>query len=147
MKIKSVVKTLFWVLFLNCIFQYSLMLPTYVVEQKAQKTATAYAAQFPSDQRETIHQQFVQNYIEAMSDKSILKIPFIADFSYSDLKEQQLQLGLDLKGGIQLGLGINKEVFLYQLVQNSNHANFKKALALTNEKLAPTDPNYMAVFF
>jgi len=147
MKIKSLIKTLFWVLLVTCLFQYSLMLPTYAVEQKAEKLATTYAAQFPVDQQATIQQQFVRNYLETMEDEPILRIPYITDFSYNDLKEQQLQLGLDLKGGMQVVLGINKEAFLKQLVNHTTHSNFEKALSLTNEQISSIDPTYIDVFF
>ena len=147
MKIKSIVKTLFWVLFITCLFQYSLMLPTYAVEQKANNLATTYAAQFPLEQQEAIQQQFVQNYLDSKSNESVLRIPYVTDFSYNDLKGQQLQLGLDLKGGMQVLLGINKATFLKQLVDDSSPSNFEKALALTNEQITTTDPNYITVFF
>lgn len=147
MKTKSIVKTLFWVLFLTCSFQYSLMLPTYAVEQKANNLATTYAAQFPLEQQKTIQQQFVQNYLDNISNESILSIPYLTEFSYNDLKGQQLQLGLDLKGGMQVLLGINKATFLKQLVDPYASSNFEKTLALTNEQVDPTNPNYITVFF
>ena len=144
---KSIIKTTFWVLFLTCLFQYSLMIPTYAVEQKAAQLATEYAAQFPIEQQASIQQQFTQNYLDAVTNEPMLSIPYITDLSYKDLKEQQLQLGLDLKGGMQVSLGINKANFLKQLLNHSTPANFEKALVLTNGQVATTSPNYITVFF
>ena len=147
MKNKSLIKVLFWTLFLVVTFQFSLAIPTTLVERSAANKAYNYAQDFPIEQQENVKQIYEQSYLDSIATEVVFSIPYIANFTYNDLKDQQLQLGLDLKGGMQLTLKLNTADFLKNLAGDKQRANFDKALNYADSKTGLSQDEYIAAFF
>ena len=147
MKSKSLVKTLFYLLFFVCGFQYLLMIPTYLIEKNAAKSADLYASEYPFLQQEEKKQIYLQNYLDSISNKTIFKIPYVAEYTDQSLKERQIKPGLDLAGGMQITLGFDMEKFLQKIVYEPNNSHFKVALKETNEIGVLHSKKYINTFF
>ncbi|MBK7696247.1 MAG: hypothetical protein IPI30_18575 [Saprospiraceae bacterium] len=85
-------------------------------------------------------------YLDSMSDRTIFSIPLLKDYTYNDLKKQQLALGLDLKGGLSTILQIDLRDFLVSLSGNNQDPNFKTALDNANERLKNSQADFISLF-
>jgi len=112
-------------------------IPTGDVESSAEE-AGLVAGDFNS----TDYKIAKSRYLDSMSNETVLSIPFLKDYSYSELKRQQLALGLDLKGGMSTVLEVDLSEFLRVLAgNNKNEPAFKQALkdAKTAQKNSQSD--------
>ena len=128
-------------------FQYALMIPTYQVEQQAMKKASLYASTFHPEKQEIAQQQFIDNYLDSISNKVIFSIPYLNNYTYNDLKARQLKLGLDLKGGLQLGLGFDMTHFIKNLAEQPSDLIFLKALEVAKQKSSFSPEHFISTFF
>ncbi len=136
-------------LILICIYQLSFNFVTRRAESKATSYAetavlngkslesvvapnTANAALF-KDSVQTEIRKKRQSYLDSISNKTIFNIG-IAQFTYQECKDQQLNLGLDLQGGMNVVLQVSTEDLIRALADNSGDPTFNKALALAREK-------------
>jgi len=147
MKNKTSIKALFWILFIAVIFQFSLMIPTTLVERTAASKATMYAQTFPIEQQQVVKRSYKQAYLENIATEVIFRIPYIANLTYNDLKDQQLQLGLDLKGGMQLTLRLNTADFLRDLAGDVQIDKFDKSLEYADKEMGLSQEEYIDAFF
>ena len=97
---KGFVKFLLIALTAVCVLQYIYMIPTYNVEKDAEAHAESLVSNLPDGSTERITKKRAYNaeYLDSMSSEEIFSIPLLKDFTYNELKEQNLALGLDLKG-------------------------------------------------
>lgn len=134
MKNKQGTKILLILMIIACSYQYLLMLPTYFVEREAER----------------IHSQegiAVQDYFDEIADEVIFHIPFITEYTYDKLKQQQLKLGLDLQGGMQMSLCLDTEVFLKSLVKSNGNQLFNEVLAQTKKDMKFSRNQFIPHFF
>ncbi|HVF98017.1 MAG TPA: protein translocase subunit SecD, partial [Flavisolibacter sp.] len=66
--------------------------------------------------------------------------------SYQKLKEQELNLGLDLQGGINVTLEVELAGLLRSMANNSKDANFLKALQNAESRKANSSADYVSLF-
>ena len=115
MQSKGAVKLLAILLALVCLYQLSFTFITRSVESDAKEFAKG------NEQKEKI-------YLDSLSSKGVYNL-FVKDYSYQECKEREINLGLDLKGG----MNVTMEVSVVDLVRslagaNQNDPNFKKAI-------------------
>src|SRR5882724_4558838 len=66
--------------------------------------------------------------------------------SYQKAKENELLLGLDLQGGINVTLNIELDGLIKNLSNNPNDAGLKKALAEADRRKVSSDADYITLF-
>jgi SecD/SecF fusion protein len=66
--------------------------------------------------------------------------------SYQKAKEQELNLGLDLQGGMSVTLEVELEGMLKTLSNNPKNPALNKALATANQRKASSDADYITLF-
>ena len=100
---KGFIKLLLVLLIIVSLLQCAYIIPTNRVENKADSYAQSLVSSMP-DGIEKIEKkrQLVSNYLDSMSSETIFSIPLLKDYTYDELKKQQLALGLDLKGGMSV---------------------------------------------
>jgi len=139
---KGMIKWLLILVAIVCAIQLFYFIPTGDVESSAEE-AGLVAGDFNS----TDYKIAKSRYLDSMSNETVLSIPFLKDYSYSELKRQQLALGLDLKGGMSTVLEVDLSEFLRVLAgNNKNEPAFKQALkdAKTAQKNSQSD--YITLF-
>ena len=144
---KGLIKTLLVILVVICIVQFLYVLPTRNVE----KNADAYAEQLASgaanaDEAYAIEKEARSNYLDSMSSENIFSIPGIKSYTYDELKKQQLNLGLDLAGGMSATLRIDLKQLLLSLANNTKDQTFLDALAMADKELANSQSDYITLF-
>lgn len=108
-----------------CIYQLSFTFKTRSVE----KAAARYAAQFSPEQQAEAE----QHYLDSVQNLPVYNLGF-TKFTYKVCKEKELNLGLDLKGGMNVMLEVQVEDVIKALAGDSQHdPAFAAAIAEANE--------------
>jgi SecD/SecF fusion protein len=87
-----------------------------------------------------------KNYLDSIQNETILNLGFV-EYTYKDCKSRQLNLGLDLKGGMNVTMEISLVDLLRSMSGNSKDINFNKALQLASEKQKSSQADYLTLFF
>lgn len=132
MQNKGALKFLAIVLALACLYQLSFTFFTKRVENKA----VEYAAGNPSRE---------QAYLDSMKNQVVFNLG-ITQFTYSDCKNRELNLGLDLKGGMNVMLEISEQDILRALSDNSTDPAFNEALTEAVAAQKSSSDNFITLF-
>ncbi len=125
MQSKGFIKLIAVLLALACVYQLSFSFKTRSVEKKAAE----YAAQFPLERQAEAE----QHYLDSVQNLPVYNLGF-RKFSYKECKEKELNLGLDLKGGMNVMLEVQVEDVVKALAGDSqNDPAFVAAIAEANE--------------
>jgi len=144
---KGIIKFFLVVLTIVCAIQYMYLLPTRGVEEDAKEYAEQKASGIEDEL--AYQDQFKEarsKYLDSISDEVIVKVPLLKEFTYNELKSQQLALGLDLKGGMSVVLQVDLENFLITLADDNSDPDFRKALELASERMSATQSDYITLF-
>jgi SecD/SecF fusion protein len=134
---------LFAILFgLVSLYQLSFTYFTGTVEEKAQ--AYAQSKGDITDVREQAALE--QKYLDSVANKEVLDL-LVAKFTYNDIKDKEMNLGLDLKGGINAVLQVSVKEVLIALSNESKSVAFNQALEAADERLKESNANYLDLFF
>ncbi|MBN2745114.1 MAG: protein translocase subunit SecDF, partial [Bacteroidales bacterium] len=86
-------------------------------------------------------------YLDSMSNEVIYNLGII-DFTYSDCKERELNLGLDLKGGMNVTLEVQvQDVVNAMAGSNRNLPEFQKAVADAIEEQKNSQSDFITIFY
>ncbi|MBJ7881262.1 protein translocase subunit SecDF [Gelidibacter salicanalis] len=140
MQNKGLVK-LFAVLFgLVSIYQLSFTFKANQIEDRAEQIA-ALKSDDPTKRAED-----ETRYLDSLSNQKVFDIG-IASFTYNEVKDKAMNLGLDLKGGINVILEISVKDILKGLSNNSKDPVFNKALDDASELQKNSQNSYVEDFF
>ena len=117
------IKGFFWflttLLTAICLYQLSF---TWVADG-VENDAFEYAESFNENEREAKAKQ----YLDSINSEEVYDI-FIAKYTYADCKQRELNLGLDLKGGMNVTLEVMVVDVLKALSNNSSDKLFNKSI-------------------
>lgn len=140
MQNKGLIK-LFAILFgLVSLYQLSFTWFTGGVENKAKM----YAESKSDDGREIARLE--RAYLDSVANYPVIDLGFV-QFSYNEIKDKQLNLGLDLKGGINAILQVSVKDILIGLSNDSKNPVFNEALAKADLAQKSSDDTYLNLFF
>ena len=135
MQSKGVIKWVAILMGLACLYQLSFTWKTRSVE----KAAVEYAKSFPAEEQASMQQY----YLDSIENKTVYNVG-LTSFTYKQCKEKEINLGLDLKGGMNVMLEIQVEDVVKSLAGESQHdPNFVIALAEANEALRQGTGGYI----
>ena len=136
MQNKGVIKLLAVLLAIACVYQLSFSFATRRVEKKAAE----YAATYPVELQDKMEQQ----YLDSIQNLPVYSLG-IVDYTYKECQEKEINLGLDLKGGMNVMLEVQQGDVLKSLSDDSQDPKFLEALTLTSEQTRDGG-DYIAVF-
>lgn len=122
MKNQGVVKFFAVALVLVCLYQLSFTFKAVSIESDAEAFAELSTDTTVSKSR------LKRKYLDSLATEEVFNLGF-KDFTYLEVKERQLNLGLDLQGGMNVVLEISEVDILKALVNNPKNEDFNKALA------------------
>ncbi len=138
MQSKGAIKLLAVLLGLACIFQLSFTLKTANVEKKAAE----YAQAFAEEEQEAMEQY----YLDSVANKPVYNI-LLRKYTYKECKEREINLGLDLKGGMNVMLEIQVEDVVKALAGDSqNEPAFVAAMEVANEAVKQGTDDFIGAF-
>ena len=132
MKSKGAIKLFAIALTVVCLFQLSFTWFTYRAEQKAKEFANGDVLK-------------ERAYLDSIAREPLVNLGF-KKFSYLECKERELNLGLDLQGGMNVTLEVSLGDLVRSLANNNPDANFNKAIEVTNEKIKTSQKEYVVLF-
>ncbi|MCB9283961.1 MAG: protein translocase subunit SecDF [Lewinellaceae bacterium] len=143
---KGIVRFFLIVITIVCAVQYLFLLPTRGVERKAENYAKTVASTVPEAEQHDAYKMAKAAYLDSVSSEVVLNIPLLKKYTYQDLKNQQLALGLDLKGGMSVLLQVDLREFLVALSANNEDPTFVKALDIASANLENAQSDYITLF-
>lgn len=130
-----------------CLFQYFLMWQTNKIEAKADEYAQVVATgEDGSVERYLSEKAGKSKYLDSISQDTVFRIPLLANYTYNDLKDATLNLGLDLKGGMSAALEVDLKELLITLANKSKDDNFRQALKDADELKKTNQSDYVTLF-
>ena len=132
MQNKGALKFLAIVLAIACAYQLSFTFVTRHVENQAAR----YAAGDPVKE---------QNYLDSVKSQPVYNLGFVK-FNYKECKEKEINLGLDLRGGMNVMLEISVEDVIRALSNDSKDPIFNQALAQAREDQKNSTSDYITLF-
>ncbi len=113
---------------------------------KVEDSAKQYAKANVSDNNGRALARYERKYLDSVANKEVVNLGF-AKYSYNDIKNKEMNLGLDLKGGINAILQVSVKDILIGLSNDSQNTTFKQALANADEAQKNSQENYLDLFY
>ena len=133
MQNKGAIKTLAIIFGLIFLYQLSFTVVTKVVE----KRAAAYA------QGDEAKEKY---YLDSVSNVNVYNL-LVKKYTYRDAKEREINLGLDLKGGMNVTLEVSVKDIVNALAgANANDPVFQQAMQLATERQENSEGDFVTLF-
>lgn len=123
MQNKGAIRLIAIVLALVCLYQLSFTFFTKREENKAVKYATVDG---------NVDRKLESHYLDSISSEPIY---WLIDYTYKECKEREVNLGLDLKGGMNVTLEVSVTDLVYALSNNSTDSAFVQAMNIAKATL------------
>ena len=154
MQSKGAIRFVAILLAIACLWQLSFTLVTKMQENKAENYAeaavaaaeqsAAFAKVSDADKAfylDSIRKEENRHYLDSISSE---KVYF--GYTYKDVKAKEINLGLDLKGGMNVMLQVQLKDLVKALSGNNNTPEFSNALALAQERSVDSRADFITLF-
>ncbi|MGK0458647.1 MAG: SecD/SecF fusion protein [Polaribacter sp.] len=108
--------------------------------------AKAYAERKVTDNDARQKAIFEKKYLDSIASKEIIDLG-VAQYTYNDVRDKEMNLGLDLKGGINAILQVSVKEVLKNLSNDSKNEAFNQALEAADTQQKSSNANYLDLFF
>ncbi len=162
MQFKGLVKFFTVVLILISLYQLSFT----VVVNREDKKIDAQAEQWVQNQYPSVQEKYPDNrqkqviysdfldsvkreriqFIEDSTSDKIVYNTLIKKYTLPEAKAQQLSLGLDLKGGMNVVLEVSLRDLIHTMANNTTDPAFNKALDMAEEEKANSSADFITLF-
>lgn len=132
MQNKGAIRLLAILFAIVCLYQLSFTLVTKMVESKAK----AYANGDPKKEA---------FYLDSVSGKPVYNL-LVKNFTYKECNERQINLGLDLKGGMNVMLEVSTVDIVKAMSNNSQDTTFQKAIRLAQKMQMNSQEDFVTLF-
>lgn len=142
------------------LFQLSFTLKTNMVENNAEAYGELKAEQVSSqfaemkeenpiayyDTLNSIRNFYEQRYLDSISNTTVYDL-LITDYTYNQIKDNELSLGLDLQGGMSVIMQVSVKDLLVNLAgTNAKDPDFRKAINLASQRERSSDEDFVDLF-
>jgi SecD/SecF fusion protein len=117
-----------------CLYQLTFTFITNGVREDSEKFATVNG---------TVNSELQKQYLDSMDNVAVYPL---LGYTFKECKKREINLGLDLKGGMNVILEISPIELLKNLSGNSDNETFVKALELTKKKLENSQEDFLVLF-
>lgn len=124
MQNKGAIRLIAIALALVCVYQLSFTLVTKVVEKKASEYALV---------GNEVDKKKESHYLDSVSTEKVYNFLWVRKYTYKECKEREINLGLDLKGGMNVMLEVSVTDLVRALSNNSKDSAFVKAMAVAQK--------------
>ena len=131
MQNKGAIRFIAIALALVCLYQLSFTWVTKRVEKQAREYANGDSAK-----------EFY--YLDSIASEPVYNFLWVRDFTFRECKEREINLGLDLKGGMNVTLQVSVEDIVKSLSNNNTDSTFLKAFDLA--KTLPANQDFITRF-
>ena len=151
MQLKGIVRFVAIALIILCLFQLSFTWMARHTENNAAETAQkivskdAAANSLGADEKAEFLRKVKNHILDSMNTETVYNLGVIK-YTYQECKEQELGLGLDLKGGMSVVLQVSEEDIVNALAQNSQDAAYKKAFETAKQNMSNSSDDFATLF-
>jgi SecD/SecF fusion protein len=149
MQLKGLIRFFTILLILYSIYELSF---TWVVrahekkmEAKAQQFVALNYSTADSATKSQAYKERLKRLLDSTKDETV-HFGITGGISYDKAKEEELNLGLDLQGGINVTLKVELSGLLRSMANNSKDPNFNQALANATKRQANSSADYITLF-
>ena len=140
-----------------CAFQLSFTVVTSITEKKARNYATneqaiALAKQLAKNDAtietrltDSIQKARTRYYLDSVANQPVYNI-LIRKYTYKECLDREINLGLDLKGGMNVTMEVSVADVVKGMSGNSTNPVFTKAMAMANEKQKNSQKDFVTLF-
>jgi SecD/SecF fusion protein len=132
MQSKGAIKFFAIVLAIVCVYQLSFTLVTWNVEKNARQETRGDSAAY-------------QTYIDSISTAPVYNL-LVKNYTYRECKERELNLGLDLKGGMNVTLEVSVVDLIRSMANNSQDPTFLKAIENAQKAQVNSQKDFVTLF-
>lgn len=118
------------------------------IHQPSVEDAAKKSSSIAADQKgylDSVYAARKNFYLDSLKKKPVYDI-FITSYTYDDVKKRQLNLGLDLKGGMNVTLEVSVADIIRSLSNNSNDPTFNQALKNATALLKTSTKDFVVIF-
>ncbi|MBS3771179.1 MAG: protein translocase subunit SecDF [Bacteroidales bacterium] len=133
MQIKGAIRLVAILLTLICIYYLSFTVVTASVENDAEEYAQG-----------DLNKK--QAYLDSMANEEVYNFLGFRQYTLRECRQREINLGLDLKGGMNVILEVQVDDIIRSLSNNSQDTVFKQALQRANELQRQTQEDYITLF-
>lgn len=133
MQNRGAIKAIAIILAIACAYQLSFTF----VARNIEKKAARYAEGFPVE----LQQERQQSYLDSIKSQKVF-----LGFTYKQVKEREINLGLDLKGGMNVMLEISVEDVVRALSNDSQDPVFNAALSQARSEQKTSAEDFITLF-
>ncbi|MBX7124824.1 MAG: protein translocase subunit SecDF [Cyclobacteriaceae bacterium] len=138
MRNKGVVVVLTVVITLLCLYYLSFTYVSMRVQKDADKVATDASGHRNLEKR--------QRYMDSLYNKTVYNL-FGAEYTYKEVKDHELALGLDLQGGMHVVLEVSPADIVRGLSNNSSDPALLNAIKIAREEEKSSEENFADLFY
>ncbi|HEX6333015.1 MAG TPA: protein translocase subunit SecD [Flavisolibacter sp.] len=149
MQLKGLVRFFTILLILYSVYELSF---TWVVrnhekkmEKKAQQFVSFNYGKANAVVKDSVYKARLRRLLDSTKEETV-HYGFTGAVSYQKAKEEELNLGLDLQGGINVTMEVELSGLLRSMANNSKDPNFLKALENANVRKANSSADYISLF-
>lgn len=150
MQLKGLVKFFTAALILISLYQLSFTFIVRNVEKKARIKAERIAkAEHPEAKGTELDKLIDKTYsdiTDSLQGEKVAGIPFMKKYTYMEAKEQELNLGLDLQGGMNVTLEVSLDELVRSMSNNPKDVVLNKAIEDANKAKANSQANFVTLF-
>jgi SecD/SecF fusion protein len=134
---------------LACVYQLSFSIFTGKLERKARAEAELKADSVitstgdASIDRENLVIEYENQYLRANSEQQVYPV---LGYTYREAKEKEINLGLDLKGGMAVTLEVSIPELVANLSENSQDPSFQTAMKNAMERQRTSNEDFITLF-
>jgi SecD/SecF fusion protein len=104
------------------------------------------AVEYATDANGVIDLNKKQIYLDSVWSKPVYNL-FGAEFTYKEVKDNELSRGLDLQGGMHVTLEVSPVDIIKGLSGNSKDSSFVKAITLAQQRSKTSQSSFSSLFF
>ncbi|MBL7773583.1 MAG: protein translocase subunit SecDF [Chitinophagaceae bacterium] len=149
MQLKGLIRLFTIALILISLFQLSFTFFVRNFEKKEKaKVESQLRKEFPNlddNARNALSDDRLRLSLDSLSEKKVVKLGF-TNYTYQEAKEQELNLGLDLQGGMNVVLEVSLDELVRNMSNNPADPGLRNAIAAASARKANSQADFISLF-
>ncbi|MBN2481261.1 MAG: protein translocase subunit SecDF, partial [Bacteroidales bacterium] len=138
MRNKGAIWTLAIALILVCLYQLSFTVVTYKINKDAERYAT--------NEENIVDLNKRDRYLDSIASEPVYNFLWLKKYTYRECQEREINLGLDLQGGMNVILEVSVEEVIRSMAGYSADTTFNRAMALARQTQIGSTENFVNLF-
>ncbi len=150
MQLKGLIKIFTAVLILLSLYQLSITLIVKNEEKKMRLKASREASTLSNQGNTTNINKLTDSLYQAITDSmqsvEIFNVPILKKYTYQAAKAEELSLGLDLQGGMNVTLEVSLDDLVRSMSNNNRDLALNRAILDANKQKANSEASFISLF-